>query len=352
MTASTPQLEIAGSRDLPLWLAEHRVSLGFSTYQAGKMFLVGLQPDGRLSIFERTFNRAMGMWSNGQTIYLSSLYQLWRFENYLAPHETTRDGYDRLFVPVVGHTTGDIDIHDIAVDRSGEVAFVSTLFNCIASPSVTHSFRPVWRPSFISAMAPEDRCHLNGMATDPDGGVPRYATAVSRSDVPDGWRDRRHDGGVLIDIASGDIAAEGLSMPHSPRLHPDYPGRVWLLNSGTGDFGYVDLSSGAFEPVAFCPGYLRGLAFVGRFAVVGLSTCREDRTFGGLALEGRLREKDAAPRCAVHIIDLETGQTPHFLRIDGVIRELYDIVTLPGVARPMALGFKSDEIRRAIAIEL
>ena len=115
------------------------------------------------------------------------------------------------------------------------------------------SFRPLWRPNFISALAPEDRCHLNGLAMD--GARPAYVSAVSRSDVADGWRERRRDGGIVIDVASGEIVASGLSMPHSPRL---YDGRLWLLNSGTGEFGTVDPASGAFTPVASAPAMRAG----------------------------------------------------------------------------------------------
>ena len=86
-----------------------------TTYQTGKLFLIGLQPNGRLSIFERTFNRCMGLWGNGQTLWMSSLFQLWRFENVLDAGQLA-NGYDRLYVPQVGYTTGDIDVHDVAIN--------------------------------------------------------------------------------------------------------------------------------------------------------------------------------------------------------------------------------------------
>ena len=72
---------------------EQKLSLGFTTYQAGKLFLLGLQPNERLSVFERTFNRCLGLWSDGQSIWMSSLYQLWRFENVLE-HGQLVAGYD------------------------------------------------------------------------------------------------------------------------------------------------------------------------------------------------------------------------------------------------------------------
>ena len=99
-----------------------------------------------------------------------------------------------------------------------------------------------WRPSFVTKLAAEDRCHLNGMAMR--DGRPVFVTSVSQSDVADGWRDRRADGGVVIDVDSNEVICRGLSMPHSPRWYRD---RLWVLNSGHGQFGYVDLETGKFE---------------------------------------------------------------------------------------------------------
>jgi uncharacterized protein (TIGR03032 family) len=144
VAAATPQLEISCSRQLPEWLAEHELSLAFTTYQSAKLFLIGLKPDGRLSVHERTFNRCMGLWSSAQTLWMSSLYQPWRFENVLAPGEN-HQGYDRLYVPQVGYTTGDLDVHDVAIDAAGRPLFVATLFGCLATISETHSLTPRWR---------------------------------------------------------------------------------------------------------------------------------------------------------------------------------------------------------------
>jgi uncharacterized protein (TIGR03032 family) len=340
-----PACEIAGSRHFAAWMAEQRVSLAFTTYEAGKLFLVGQHPDGRLAAFERTFNRCMGLWADGQTLWLSSLFQLWRFENFLAPGQRYRDA-DRLYVPKVGYTTGDLDTHDVAVEDSGRVVFIATRFNCLATLSERLSFTPLWRPPFVSKLAAEDRCHLNGLALVE--GRARYVTAVSASDVQDGWRQRRGDGGCVVEVTTNRTVAAGLSMPHSPRF---YQGKLWVLNSGTGDFGHIDLARGAFEPVAFCPGYLRGLAFVGNYAVVGLSKARHDRTFSGLALDEALRARGADAQCALHVINLRTGDAEHFLRVEGLVGEIYDVVALPGTVRPVALGFKTNEILQTVAID-
>jgi uncharacterized protein (TIGR03032 family) len=342
--AVKPELELTGSRQFTSWLAEQRASLAFTTYQAGKLFLIGMREDGRLSVFERTFNRCMGLWGDAQTLYMSTLYQLWRLENALEAGEM-HDGHDRLYVPRLAWTIGDVDAHDVAVDGEGRVVFVNTLFSCLATVSERYSFVPLWHPPFITRLAAEDRCHLNGLALQ--DGAPAYVTAVARSDAHEAWRDHRHDGGVVIDVRSGETVLEGLSMPHSPRVHQ---GKLWLLDSGNANFGYVDVQRGRFEPVAFCSGYARGLAFAGNFAIVGISKPRENKTFKGLALDERLREKNIEARCQLQVIDLARGDVVHSLRIEGVVAELYDVVVLPGVRRPMALGFKTDEIRRVISV--
>lgn len=344
-SAARPKLTIRVSDGLPSWLRERRVSLALTTYQAGKLFLIGLKPDGRLSVFERTFERSMGLGVGPGQFWMSSLCQLWRFENFLDPGET-KDGYDALYVPVAGHTTGDIDIHDIHAGADGQPVFVATRFNCLATLGPRGSFRPVWRPPFIDRVAAEDRCHLNGMAVEDD--APRFVTCVSRTNIAEGWREHRRDGGVVIDVASGEVAAAGLSMPHSPRLHR---GALWLLQAGTGEFGRVDFSTGKFEPVCFLPGFARGLAFVGDYAVIGISRPRENRTFEGLTVNERLEREGVEPKCAICVVNLKTGDMEHRLEIEGVVEELYDVAVLPGVIRPMALGFKSDEIRHIIKLD-
>jgi uncharacterized protein (TIGR03032 family) len=342
--AGQARLEIAASRQFVSWLASVNASLAFTTYRAGKVFLIGSQPDGRLSIFERTFNRCMGLCVAGNGFYMSSLFQLWRFENILDPGQAY-NGYDRAYVPIVGYTTGDLDIHDMAVDGNGRVVFVNTLFSCLATVGEKDSFAPLWRPPFVSKLAAEDRCHLNGLAMD--DGKPAYVTAIAATDVADGWRDKRADGGCVIDVRSNQVIAAGLSMPHSPRLHQ---GKLWLLNSGTGELGTVDPRMGRFQPIAFCPGYLRGLSFIADYAVVGLSKPRENRTFTGLPLDDALARRNAEAQCAIYVIDLRTGDAVHWLRIEGIVEELYDVVVLPGVRRPMAFGFKTDEIRRVVKV--
>jgi uncharacterized protein (TIGR03032 family) len=354
-----PALEVGARRSDPLllssgglveWLAKEEVSLALTTYQAGRLFFIGRRPDGRLRAHERLIEQCQGLWTDGVTLWTSSKTMLWRFRNDLPAGGRTEKGADRRFVPRECRVTGGIDIHDIGVgDVGGGTAgpiFVNTGFNCLATVSDTASFRPLWRPPFISELVGEDRCHLNGLAME--GERPAFVSAVSRSDVADGWRERRRDGGVIMDVASGEVVAAGLSMPHSPRL---YDGRLWVLNSGRGEFGFVDAEDGAFTPVAFCPGYARGLAFAGRFAVIGLSRPRGNQTFEGLELEERLKAKDAEPRCGLLIVDIDSGLTVQWLRFEHTIEELYEVAVLPGVAQVEAIGLLGEDIGRAVTVE-
>jgi len=331
------------------WLGEADVCLALTTYQRGRLMFVGRKPEGGVRAHERLIEQCQGLWSDGQGLWVSSLYNLCRFDNVLAPGERTPTGADRLFAPRETRITGRLDVHDISVmEVNGRTApvFVNTAFSCLATFSEHASFKPLWQPPFISQLAFEDRCHLNGLAMRE--GKPAYVTAVSRSDVADGWREKRRDGGVVVDVASGEIVLGGLSMPHSPRWHD---GRLWLLNSGSGELGTVDPGSGRFTPVAFCPGYARGLAFAGRHAVVGLSRPRRNQTFDGLPLEDRLKAKDAEARCGLIIIDTTTGATVSWLRFNHTVDELYDVAVLAGVRQAEAIGFKGETIQRQITVE-
>ncbi len=335
--------QLSCTRGLAGWLTRHRLSLAFTSYQSGRLYLCG-SDSGQVNFHERFFVRAMALWAEPQRLLLSSLYQIWRFENVLRPGERGPQGEDRYYVPRFASTTGDLDIHELGVMSDGRIVFVNTLHSCLATLSQVHSFRPYWTPKFISRLAAEDRCHLNGMAMA--DGRPAYVTAVCRSDIVNGWRDRRAEGGSIIHVESGEVVTERLSMPHSPRVHD---GRLWVLNSGTGHLGTVDLAAGCFEPHTFCPGFLRGLDFHNGHAIVTLSLPRH--SFAGLQLDDELKRRDAEPWCGVQIIDLKSGDVIHWIRIDGEIRELFDIRVLPGVLKPASTGIVSDEIQTVITVE-
>lgn len=340
--AAAQAVKYSCSPGLGAFLASLNASIAVSSYQSGKFYLIGAKANGGLNIHERFFQKAMGIHAGSGTIILATLFQIIRFENALKGGQTINNTFDACFVPRLCHVTGALDAHDVGLMADGSIIFVNTRFNCLAKPSTAHSFTPVWKPSFISKIIDEDRCHLNGLAME--NGRPRYVTVASRSDTIDGWRDRRTDGGIVMDVEENTIVCEGLSMPHSPRM---WNGKLWVLNSGSGELGWVEPGDsngkGRFHPLIFCPGFVRGLGFHGKYAFVGLSKPRYER-FEGLALDQRLKDADSEPWCGVQIIDLMTGRCVQWFRIDGAIGELYDVAVVAGCKQPMALGFASDDI--------
>ena len=320
-------------------------SVALTSYQSGKFYLLGRNPKGGLMVNERLFQKAMGLHVQDKTILLATLFQIQRFENILEAGKFINHTFDACYVPRVSYITGVIDAHDVGILKNNQIIFVNTLYNCLATLSPRNSFTPIWKPKFIDKIIKEDRCHLNGLAMN--DGVAKYVTAVSKSNTIDGWRDRRSDGGVVIDITSDEIICSGLSMPHSPRI---YKNKLWLLNSGTGELGYVDIQTNKFCPIAFVPGFGRGLSFKGKYAFVGLSKPRYER-FEGLLLDKKLQEAHSDPWCGVQVIDLDSGTCVEWFRIDGSISEIYDVAAVPGVACPMSLGFASDEIKGLITYD-
>jgi uncharacterized protein (TIGR03032 family) len=231
--------------------------------------------------------------------------------------------HDACYMPRTHHVTGDVRIHDIGF-AGGELWIVNTRFSCLATLDGVHSFVPRWRPPFISGLAAEDRCHLNGMCIIDD--QVRYASALGTADTAGGWRDDKASGGVLLEVPSGEVVLSGLSMPHSPRWHD---GKLWILESGRGTISVADLDAGTTEVVAHLPGFTRGLAFAGPYAFVGLSQVRE-HLFGGLPLTQDLQQRV----CGVWVVDTRTGDIVGFLRFEGAVQEIYDVQLLGGQRWP------------------
>ncbi len=333
-----PALQIPPSQGLAAWLQGGGISLAFTTYRANRLLFLGTGAGGpaQLKLHERLFDRPMGLFVAGQSLWMATRCQLWRLDNLLAPGQLHQGG-DRLYVPAASFTTGDVNAHELVLGADGQPIFVNTAFSCLATLAPLCSFAPTWAPAFITKLAGDDRCHLNGLALK--DGLPTWASACGGSGEPSAWRNHRSGGGVLIHIPSGELAATGLSMPHSPRWHE---GRLWLLNSGTGELGWIE--HGRFHSLVALPGFVRGLAFAAGCAVVGLSKLRSPQ-FTGLPLEERLiAEGNPGGCCGLRVIDLASGEVLHGLDLPEPIDELFDVVVLPGVRQPRALGLQGEEI--------
>jgi uncharacterized protein (TIGR03032 family) len=314
---------------LPGLLAELNVSLLVSTYQAGKVVVVGVD-QGQLSLSYHNFESAMGLAAGSGRIAVGSRAQIWFLQSRpdLVPQLEPIGRRDACFLTRSSHYTGEIQGHELAWSGQ-ELWIVNTLFSCLCTLHPTHSFEPRWQPPFITAIAAEDRCHLNGLAMVE--GKPAYVSALSETDVAQAWRPSKATGGCLIDVASGQTVARGFAMPHSPRVHG---GRVWLLDSGQGQLVVIDPASGRADSVIELPGYTRGLSFHGRYAFVGLSRIRETATFGGLPIA----ERQQKLRCGVGVVELTTGRLAAHLEFVTGVEEIFAVQVLPGARFPLLSG--------------
>lgn len=314
------------------------ISIAFTSYQSGHLFLVGVDQEGRIAIDQQRFERAMGVhWGNGR-LHLATGTQIIRFENMLLPGETGDDRNDAVLVPRLSWTTNDVDAHELAIDARGQPLFVATKFNCIGTVDERFSFAPVWLPDFVSGSDKGDRCHLNGLAMI--NGSLAFASAVATTDQIDGWRAHRSDGGLIVDCRTGDHVVKGLSMPHSPRWHSS---ALWFLESGTGRLVRADPNDGTRQTIAFCPGFARGLSLGARHALVTVSKPR-DRRFEGLQLDQELTSRDQEAWCGVLVIELATGAIVGWVKLDGPVQELFDVAALKGVKCPRSLGPGTKEL--------
>lgn len=323
------------------WLAQCGGALALTTYQAGVLALFSWTGQ-QISVFLRRFDKVMGLDLEGERLLLATRHALMEFGNSpVLAHNFREPGrYDALYLPRLSWHHPDINVHDVAFGKRG-IWMVATRFNALCRPNPVHTFEPMWRPPFVDAWVPEDRCHLNGLAMR--DGEPAFVTALGRSNTPAGWREGKATGGIVMRVPDGEVLLEGLAMPHSPRWHA---GRLYLLNSGAGELLCLEPVSGRKEVICRLQGYLRGLAFAGQHALVGLCQMRETNVFGGMPVE------KAYDRllCGVALVDLVTGRQAGLLEITSGCTEIFDLKLLPGQKRPAILNLEQQDIKDAISV--
>lgn len=326
-SGTAPVIEVTHTASFGELLNTLPASVLVSTYQANKLAV--LRPrDGVVNTHFRHVPKPMGLARQNERMALgvNAGIRFYEFHSeYCPPPEEGAPPYDGTFVPTNEHVTGGIDIHEMEYDSDGTLWFINTRLSCLCRYHPEYSFEPVWRPDFVTALSPEDRCHLNGLALV--DGRPRFVSALGVSDLPGGWRENKASGGVVIDIDCGETVLEGLSMPHSPRY---YNGALWVLESGNGSLMRVDMLTGQRENVILLPGFTRGLDFVGPFAFIGLSQVRETAVFSGLPLTQRPEERV----CGVAVVDLRDRQLVGYLRFEQGVREIFAVRALPGIPNP------------------
>ncbi len=339
---SNTSLRSVFTSNLPDILDQLNISLVVSTYQAGKVILVR-NDKGTINTHFRNFQKPMGIAVKEQRLTIGGTKTVWYLRNMPAVAEKLDPPgtYDACYLPRRIHITGDIDIHEMAWSANNQLWLVNTRFGCLCTLDQDHSFHPRWRPSFISALAPQDRCHLNGLAMV--NGEPKYVTALGETDTPGGWRENKANGGIFMDVESNEILLRGLSMPHSPRL---YGGQLWLLESGEGSLAKVDLTSQSWQTVTRMPGFTRGVDFIGSLAFIGLSQVRESAVFSGIPLMDRLEERT----CGVWVVNIQTGQTVAFLRFEEGVQEIFAVQILRGARFPEIMEWDDPRLAHSYVV--
>lgn len=328
------------SPNLPELLLQLNCTIALSTYQAGKVVLISAVNQNRLIQLPRTFAKPMGIAVDKSRLAIATLTEVIVFNNAdrMAPNYPQQPNtYDALFLPRATYFTGEVDIHDL--HWTGEkLLAVNTRFSCLANIDHHFSFTPLWMPFFVSKLAPEDHCHLNGVAFENDN--PKYVTALGQTHSPEGWRKNKDKGGVVLEISSNTVIADGLSMPHSPRI---YNNKLYLLESASGNFVCIDPSNGKKEVVVALNGFARGMDKAGDFVFIGLSQLRKKSgTFNDLPIAKK------SVFCGIVVVHLPTAKIVAHLKYENSVEEIYDVRIMPGMRRPGLLSTQKLEHRLAL----
>jgi uncharacterized protein (TIGR03032 family) len=333
-------IAISYSPNFPHLLKQLGSSIFISTYQAGRLVILRHNGQGINAHF-RTFPKAMGIAVNPVRLAVGTKYEIQELYNQtaVAPKLEPINTHDACYLLRNTHVTGDIDIHEMNYIQN-QLWFINTRFSCLCTVDPAYSFNPRWRPPFVTSLAPQDRCHLNGLAVV--NNRPKYVTALGETNTPQGWRENKANGGILMDIETNEIVLRGLSMPHSPRY---YGNNLLFLESGKGSLAVVN-SNYQVQTLAQFPGFTRGLDFYGNLAFIGLSQVRETATFSGLPLT----EKFSDRMCGLWVYDLKTGQTVAFLKFDSGVEEIFAVQVLFNYRFPEVLTNDSKLLATSYAL--
>lgn len=323
-------IDFTYSQNIIEFLKQMKSTIAMSTYQSGKIILMG-QDNNQFDIRAKEFPRPMGMYANGGKLWAGLGHGVYAFSNFSGVAKKLEGGnFDACYMPQNIHFTADIDIHEMEYTNN-ELYFINTKFSCLCIKDANSSFKPIWKPPFITFLQPTDKCHLNGFCTR--DGEPRYVTALGETDEPLGWRANKANGGILMDIKTDEILLRGLSMPHSPRWHQE---KLWVLESGKGALSYFDFKKKKLIEVASLPGFTRGIQMVGDFAFIGLSKVRESATFSGLPIT-KLSKRVSG----VWVVNIKTGKIISFVEFTSGVDEVFAVSVFPHVKMDM-FDFDSD----------
>ncbi len=300
--------------------------LAITTYQAGKVIFIGSDDGQTLFQIPMNFRKPMGIAILDQKMAIATLDEIHLFNGSTTLAETFPESpgvFDRLYLPRATYYCGETDLHDLGFGNGGLWA-VNTRFSCLSTFDIESSFTPRWKPPFITALKPQDRCHLNGLAMIDK--VPAYVTALSQSDTPEGWRNEITKSGVLMQVPSGEIILEGLPMPHSPRI---IHGELYLLLSASGEIIKVNPENKSYEVVLKTNAFIRGMAQYNNYLFVGMSKVRKSSlTFNELPVA------EMSDSAGVLVVDTNNWTIAGEIRYESTVEEIYDVQLIHGTIRP------------------
>lgn len=341
MKQPAPIFSVQYSPNLPELLIQLGCTIAISTYQAGKVIFISAKNEEELVQLPRAFTRAMGIAVDGDRMAVASQHQVTVLANSpgLAPtYPRQPNTYDALYMPRATYYTGHVDVHDLHWGKAGLWA-VNTSFSCLALIDEKFSFRPQWKPPFITKLAAEDRCHLNGLAMR--DGEPLFVSALGNGDTFQSWRENIATGGILMHVPSGETVLGNLPMPHSVRIFDD---KLFLLFSATGELVCADPTTGKWDVIQKIHAFLRGMDRIGDYLFVGTSSLRKH---SGTARH--LPIADAASHAGLQVIHLPTGARVAELKYLSSVEEIYDVRILPGTRRPGIMNTANDEHLRGLS---
>jgi len=327
---------------LPEFFERMACSILVSTYQAARVIAIGSTDGKELFQVPVSVRKPMGIAYQDTKLAVAGLDEIVFFsskEDVAGTISVNERQFDEVFVQRASYNTSTLDIHDIHFGK-GVLWGVNTLFSCLCTFDINYNFRPKWKPPFIDALAPEDRCHLNGMAFDDEAEIPKFVTALSATNVKDGWRENKMGGGVLMEVETGDVLLDGLAMPHTPRL---IDGDLYFLESGTGKLLKWNPGSRKAELIYDFACFTRGMGHNDGFLFIGKSQIRStSKDFQGLAV------MENSTHAGVIIFDLKNRAVIGEINYETTVEEIFDVQVLNGIRKPLLLGDKSDKYRHVI----
>lgn len=332
------------SKSFPKILHKLKSTLLYSTYQAGKVIMISSANGETLTKYAKNFKRPMGIAvsQDSKQLAIASKSEIGIFSSnpvLAASYPGQTEKYSHLYIPQSKFNTGIVDTHEI-VWSEDELLITNTLFSSISKMSHRYHFDLFWKPDFISELAPEDKCHLNGVALM--NGKPRYATMFAKTDEAKGWRKLPYDSGMLMDIETGEVLLSDLALPHSPVVHE---GMIYFLLSGTGDVMCYDIEKKESKRLTNFNTFVRGMEVVGDLIFLGLSKIREgSQFFSKLPISA----KDSY--CGIRVIDRLTGKELGGLTYTERIEEIFAVKIAKGVTSPAILTERDELYDKCISV--